>query len=113
MGKPKGSIKKTLLAVMNDPNATPRDRIAASDRLARLRKDKPRGRHVKKAITAATRPAVEQETTATNAIPQLADMSAEERYEALRVAGAPAKERFEALMEAVAEAGEGADSGVI
>jgi hypothetical protein len=47
MGKPMGSIKKTLLAVMNDPNASPRDRIAASDRLARLRKGKPRGRHDK------------------------------------------------------------------
>jgi hypothetical protein len=62
MRQPKGSIRKTLLAVMNDPNASSRDRIAASDRLARLRKGKPCGGHVKKttALTEIAQPAVER-----------------------------------------------------
>jgi hypothetical protein len=106
MGKPKGSIRKTLLAVMNDPNASPRDRIAASDRLARLRKGKPRGRYVKKAIEASGAESlhVEREAATHQNIPQLSAMSAEERYEALKAAGAPVKERFTALLVAVREA---------
>jgi hypothetical protein len=46
--KTKHSIRQTLLAVMNDPNATPKDRLAASLQLGRLKKGKPRGLSAKK-----------------------------------------------------------------
>ena len=46
--KTKHSIRQTLLAVMNDPRATPKDRLAASLQLGRLKKGKPRGSSAKK-----------------------------------------------------------------
>lgn len=50
MGKEsKRQVRKVLREVMNDPAATPRDRLMASARYERL-KYKPRGRHVKKAV---------------------------------------------------------------
>jgi hypothetical protein len=46
--KTKHSIRQTLLAVMNDPAATPKDRLAASLQLGRLKRGKPRGLSAKK-----------------------------------------------------------------
>jgi hypothetical protein len=46
--KTKHSIRQTLLSVMNDANATPKDRLAASLQLGRLKKGKPRGLSAKK-----------------------------------------------------------------
>ena len=40
--------RKTLLAVLNDPNASPRDRLLASAGFERITYE-PRGRHVAKA----------------------------------------------------------------
>ena len=93
-------VRKTLLAVMNDPNASPRDRLLASARFERI-KYKPRGRHVNKAGEPVQ---VEPQPTEPKVTPQLDGLSAEERWKALKAAGAPANERFSALMEAVGEA---------
>jgi hypothetical protein len=48
MAKTTHSIRQTCISVMNDPNATPKDRLAASLQLGRLKKGKARGLSAKK-----------------------------------------------------------------
>jgi hypothetical protein len=52
VSKPKGSIKTALMEIIRNPATPARDRIAASDRLQRIRKQEPRGRQFKRSTPA-------------------------------------------------------------